>query len=66
MQVVCNDYTEQRTLPSAQAVRKCKREVRADIANPRQIAIERARGRQPSVELASAGPAQFAVARRRR
>ena len=63
---VCGDRIGPMPLSTARAVRKCSRDTMADVANPREIAIERARGRQPSVELASAAPAQFAVAGRRR
>ena len=66
IRTVCNDYPEQRALPTALAVRKCKREVRADVERPRQMAIARARGQIPSVELASARSHRFAVTARRR
>ncbi len=66
IRTVCNDFPEQRTLPTALAVRKCKRDVRADVERPRQMAIARARGQIPSVELASAGSHSFAVTARRR
>ncbi|MDP3677303.1 MAG: UrcA family protein [Novosphingobium sp.] len=64
---VCGDPFDQRELRAARASRKCGRESLADVASPRQIAIERARGRVPSVEIADSRKAmEFAVTRRGR
>ena len=53
---VCGDRMGQKALSAVLAIRKCSREAQADIASPRQIAIDRARGKDPSVHLAAASP----------
>lgn len=60
---VCGIAREQKALSSARASRKCGREVWGDVANQRRLAIARARGRLPSVELAEADPPMLAVRR---
>ena len=62
---VCGDGLGQRPLSKIMAIRKCAKETRADVAGPRQIAIAKARGQVPSVELASAGSAGTLTVRRR-
>ncbi|HUQ12705.1 MAG TPA: UrcA family protein [Novosphingobium sp.] len=64
VKTVCGDRIGQQPLKTVLAIRRCGRLTRADVATPRQIAIARARGQTPSVELASAG--SFAVTVRRR
>ena len=66
VEAVCGDRTGQKPLSTVLAVRRCGKLTRADVATPRQIAIARARGQIPSVELASAGSFSFAVTARRR
>ena len=51
---VCGDRMGQKALSAVLAIRKCAREAQADIASPRQIAIDRASGKDPSVHLAGA------------
>ena len=51
---VCGDHRDQRQLSAALTVRKCGRESWADVQGPRQTAIERANGKQPSVEVVDA------------
>ena len=62
---VCGIPREQRALSSMKSSRKCGREAWEDVASPRQIAIERARGNVPSVELAGAGAPGTLTVRRR-
>ena len=63
---VCGDRMGQQALSAAMAIRKCSRDTRADVA-PREVAIARARGKLPSVELADARSAgAFALLVRRR
>ena len=66
VKTVCGDQIGQKPLSTVLAIRRCGRLTRADVATPRQIAIARARGQIPSVELASAGSYSFAVTARRR
>ena len=66
VKAVCGDRTGQKPLSTVLAIRRCGRLTRADVATPRQIAIARARGQVPSVELASAKGFRFAVTARRR
>jgi hypothetical protein len=47
------------------AIRRCDRLTRGDVDAPRRVAIARARGQVPSVELALAGHSFAVVARRR-
>ena len=61
---VCGDRMGQKPLSTVLAIRRCDRLTRADIDAPRQVAIDRAQGRQPSVEMAAAG--SFAIVARRR
>ena len=64
---VCDDQIGQRSLSAVLATGKCARNAWADVETPRQLAIERARGRVPSVEIAgarAAGNAGIAVRRR--
>jgi UrcA family protein len=62
---VCDAGLGQKPLSKVMAIRKCAKETRADVAGPRQIAIAKARGQVPSVELASAGGAGKLTVRRR-
>ena len=62
---VCDDGLGQKPLSRVMAIRKCAKDTRAEVAAPRQIAIARARGQVPSVELASAGSAGTLTVRRR-
>jgi UrcA family protein len=62
---VCGNTMGQQPLSRVMAIRKCTKETRADVSGPRQIAIAKARGQVPSVELASAGSAGKLVVRRR-
>lgn len=62
---VCGDTLGQQPLTKVMAIRKCAKDTRADVAGPRQIAIAKARGQVPSVELASAGTSGRLVVRRR-
>lgn len=62
---VCDDGLGQKPLSKIMAIRKCAKDTRADVAAPRQIAIAKARGQVPSVELASAGKAGTLTVRRR-
>ena len=62
---VCGIPREQKALSSMRSARKCGREAWAKVAAPRQIAIARARGQAPSVELAGAGSPGMLTVRRR-
>ena len=62
---VCGDTLGQQPLSRVMAIRRCSKETRADVAGPRQIAISKARGQVPSVELASAGAPGTLTVRRR-
>ena len=62
---VCDDGLGQKPLSKTMAIRKCAKETRADVAGPRQIAIAKARGQVPSVELAGAAGAGTLTVRRR-
>jgi len=64
VRAVCGDHLGQKPLSTMLAIRRCGKLTRADISSPRQVAIERARGKIPSVEVASGG--SFAVTARRR
>ena len=66
VKAVCGDKIGQKPLSTVLAIRRCGKLTRADVATPRQLAIARARGQIPSVELASAGSFSFAVTARRR
>lgn len=66
VKAVCGDQIGQKPLSTVLAIHRCGRLTRADIATPRQVAIARARGQIPSVELATAGSFSFAVTARRR
>ena len=64
---VCGDRLGQQALSATMAIRKCSRDTRAGVAAPREVAIARARGKLPSVELAearSAGASALLVRRR--
>lgn len=62
---VCGDTLGQQPLSRVMAIRKCAKATRADVAEPRQIAIAKARGQVPSVELARAGAPGTLTVRRR-
>ena len=67
VEAVCGDRIGQQSLSEALAIRKCTRDTMADVQSPRQIAINRARGKIPSVELADAssgGKSALTVRRR--
>ena len=65
--LVCENRAAQTPLWQLVAVRKCAAEAWSDVQNPRQLAIERARGRMPSVEVAQGRSAALpALAIRRR
>ena len=61
---VCGDHRDQLEISAVRAVRKCARLTLEDVQGPRQIAIERARGRNPSVELAAGGAVPVTARRR--
>ena len=64
---VCGDGLGQRPLSKVLAILKCSRDTRSDVAAPREVAIARARGKLPSVELADARSAgAYALLVRRR
>ena len=65
VKTVCGDRIGLKPLSTTLAIHRCSRLTRADVAAPRQIAIARARGQVPSVELASAGSAGKLTVRRR-
>lgn len=62
---VCGERTGQKPLSTMLAIRRCDRLTRGDVDAPRRVAIARARGQVPSVELALAGHSFAVVARRR-
>jgi UrcA family protein len=62
---VCGERTGQKPLSTMLAIRRCDRLARGDVDAPRRVAIARARGQVPGVELASAGHSFAVVARRR-
>ena len=65
IETVCGDRLGQQALSKVLAIRKCAKDTRGDVAGPRQIAIAKARGQVPSVELASNGTAGTLTVRRR-
>lgn len=61
---LCGDERDQLERSAVRAVRRCSRDVWPDVATQRQLAIERARVRTPTVEVVGGRSATFLIVRR--